>query len=340
MFVKENILLTLDYELFFGLKSGSIEKSLLEPLDLFLSVVNNIKPSQVIIFVDTFFLFRLRTEKKEQTDKDYKKIKIQLINLYKLGYKIELHTHSHWIDAIYEEKNSEWIFPSMKKYKLQDIELYKDDSWNYSLEKWMNVCVNELKIIFNEIDEFYEPEYFRAGGWTLEPFDRLFPILKAINIKYDSSIAHDFIFKSEAHDIDFRGVPKLAQWSFSSNIRKDKGKVFIELPITSSIMWKMVFRFFTFYYNITSKNNYPKDVFGDGQSIIAHSENIWKKLLKKQVYMLNFENLDHRMMKKIIIKYQKNKIFNKDDKIVFIAHPKGFSKYYLEELRMFLEDLT
>src|SRR3989338_7582632 len=47
---------------------------------------------------------------------------------------------------------------------------------------------------------------FRAGGWCIQPFSRLYKVFKELNLKIDSSVFPGGKFQSPHYDFDFTAV--------------------------------------------------------------------------------------------------------------------------------------
>ena len=109
---KPKIILTFDYEIYFGKESGTIEKCMIEPTEVLLNKLNfyNIKG---IFFIDILFYIKMLSY-SELTEKA-KLMKEQIKKMVESGHRVELHLHPHWLDAEY--KNKKWIFKSYKRYR-------------------------------------------------------------------------------------------------------------------------------------------------------------------------------------------------------------------------------
>ncbi len=330
-----NIILTLDYEIFFGSKSGSVEKCILEPTDYFKNKILKVYPVKTIIFVDFLFLWKL---KENGFVFHYEKIKKQINELVeKYNCIMGLHIHSHWLDSIYDSKNNNWIF---KNYKRYIFPLLSNNEIKF--------IINKCKKVLSDMLPGYNVEWFRAGGWCIEPFYKIAPYLKEFGIRKDSSVVHNFYLKTIAHSVDFRKVPLKPFWKFDNSVLEDnENGYFEEYPITSAKIYPV----FSKLLNILTGNNISKQKWGDGVPIgINHNVPLrkklfllLKKLVKKHVYMLNFENMSAKVMKIVINNYIKMVKFDENNpthKIVFIAHPKGISPWSIEELNKFLKQIN
>ena len=63
-----NIYITLDYELFFGPKSGTVNKCIIEPIEKLLKIVDplNVK---IVCFVDSGYLLALEKQMEKYSDR-------------------------------------------------------------------------------------------------------------------------------------------------------------------------------------------------------------------------------------------------------------------------------
>ena len=331
----EKIILTLDYEIFFGHNSGTIERCLLIPTEFLSEEIFKNFPIEKIIFVDFLFLWNL---KANGLNTEYEKIKKQ-INLLveKLNCKVGLHVHSHWLDADYDFKTRKWKFKNYERYIFS------------SLDK-KDICdvLDKCKFIAENLLPGYKIEWFRAGGWCIEPFEKIAPFLKKFGIKKDSSVVQGMVIKSIAHNIDFRKAPLKPYWRFNqSTLVEDPNGYFEEYPITSAFLYPICQRI----RRISLVNNASKEIWGDGTpipiqdtsySIVSRLFEKVKKLFLKQVYMLNFEWMSAGLMKEVVKRYLETVPFNMEDpkhKIIFIGHPKGISPWSVLELKRFLEEV-
>ncbi|MDB4202980.1 hypothetical protein N9767_01220 [Planktomarina temperata] len=328
-----NICLSFDYELFFGNESGTVEQCLIYP-------TNKIKTLLVeydvecIFFVDALYLLRLSREQAPSAVRDYKMICEQLRELYKIGVKIELHIHTHWLDATYDEFTNTWSFRDLSRYRLHALSSDSDDP--NSMTKVFSDAKHQLMGIINPLDPKYSPAMFRAGGWCLEPFDRIRDVMAENEVFIDSSVAHDFSLVSVAHDVNFRGFPEKNQWNFRYNPREqdDRGP-FTERVIASCRMRLLTYRIIK-YCDITYwLSRKSKTKFGDGSTIKA--EPIRKTISAKTTLLMNTDEFGFKILKLVAKRHAYRVSFDYEkDKLMTIGHPKLMSEYSMHQLTSFL----
>ena len=183
-----NILITLDYELFYD-KNPNLENSIINPTNEILKIVDplNVK---LILFVDVGYLKCLEKHKSEfpELEKDYQLITLQLKELCDNGHEVQLHIHPHWEDSYYDGK--EWYF-DLTRYKLT----------NFSKEEIHNI-VTEYTEILHRITQ-QKLTAFRAGGWSAQPFEVIGDALHKNGILYDTSVYPRGALKSKEQWYDF-----------------------------------------------------------------------------------------------------------------------------------------
>ena len=174
---RKKIILSFDYELFFGYKSGTVRKSLIEPTNLLLDGMDKYG-FKGNFFVDWQMLKYLKLQSTERTISDYNLIVSQLKDIVRRGHRIELHIHPHWVNAKYNNDGT-WDFSDYSHYSLN----------SFSQEEIMQMFVegmDKLTEIARSVDPHYDICAFRAGGWAVQPFDKLRKAYQAVGLKIDS----------------------------------------------------------------------------------------------------------------------------------------------------------
>lgn len=96
----KKLILSYDYELFFGDKSGTVQKTLIEPTKHLLDSFRKTH-LRANFFIDYLMLKKLKEVNDAYTNNDIALIEGQIQQMIVDGHRIELHIHSHWVDAKY-----------------------------------------------------------------------------------------------------------------------------------------------------------------------------------------------------------------------------------------------
>lgn len=222
---KKTVILSYDYELFFGDRSGTVLKSLIEPTSVILDAMDEVG-LKGNFFVDWQMLKYLQQERNEKAQQDYIMIKNQLKDIVRRGHRIELHIHPHWVDAKYNGDGT-WNFDNFSHYSLQSFS--QEDVTQMFIDG-----TNLLNSIAREVDPLYKIIAFRAGGWAVQPFDKLKAGFEQAGIVIDSSPSKGFYVRNLHSYYDFRVMPDDSLYHFDNDVCKsvDNGG-FICVPITS-----------------------------------------------------------------------------------------------------------
>lgn len=305
------ILITLDYELFFG-QSGSVEKSIIEPTEKLLSILDkySVKAS---FFVDSGYIIKLKEYMQdfEVLIKDYDLITQQIQRLSSEGHDIQLHIHPHWEDSFYDGEN--WIF-DISRYKLSDFsELEIDDI----VSRYSKALVDLTQIM---------PTTFRAGGWCIQPFNKIANALSKHGIFIDSTVYPNGKNETTEKSFDFSDSPIKNNWRFSNDplVENEHGK-FLEIPISSVSTSPLFYLQFIWFKLFGGKNHKP---IGDGFAISNSRKQIFKLLLKTSFSVASIDGYKASLLDRCA---RQNKM-----QLVLIGHPKSFTSYSLKELDSFI----
>ena len=222
---KKQIILSYDYELFFGDRSGTVLKSIIEPTNMLMDVMEK-NEFRGNFFVDYLMFRELEKQTEERAVADLKLLKDQIRDMVRRGHRVELHLHPHWIDAKYNGDGT-WDFSDFSHYSLSSL----DESTIVDL---FVSGTDYLTSLAREVEPDYKIVAFRAGGWAVQPFDKLKKGFQAAGIKIDSSTAFGIYKYMNDSYYDFRKMPDKAYYRFEDNVCEEvKDGIFIEVPITS-----------------------------------------------------------------------------------------------------------
>lgn len=314
--VDKIILLTFDYEMFFH-KIGTVQRCLIEPVEE-LETVLKLANVKATFFVDVLYLIYL-LKAGELDKRQYDLIKKQLQVLVANGHRVELHLHPHWIHGVLNQDTNIWEGPY--KYRLHEfceseiIKMFEDGK--YLLES-----------ILQEVDSKYSLIAYRAGGWCIQPFNKLKKAFDKTGILIDSSVAFGMHDKSKTHYYDFRLAPQKGWYNFDEDVINEniKGK-FTEIPISTFItnpLEKIEKRI------IFQKNKQKIVFFGDGSGIEVSKEALMKKLFQRHS-MYTIDGVFNETL--CLQNIEKSKL----DLLTFISHPKNLSSISLNFLKNLME---
>ena len=304
------ILITLDYELFFG-KSGTIEKTIIEPTEKLLLILDkfNIKAS---FFVDSGYILKLKEYMKSfhVLKKDYDLIIQQIQKLSKEGHDIQLHIHPHWEDTFFD--GNKWVF-NTSRYKLSNF--HKND---------VDDIVRGYSIILEEITDI-KPTVFRAGGWCIQPFDKI-NALKKYGISIDSTVYYNGKNTTPEKSFDFSNSPNKNNWRFSHDpLVEDENGDFLEIPISSVSVAPL---FYLKFICIKFFGGYNHKAIGDGFAISNSKKQIFDLLLKPSFSVASIDGYKASLLNRCA---KQNKA-----QLVLIGHPKAFTPFSLKALDAFI----
>jgi len=306
------LILTFDYELFLGAKSGTAQKSIIEPTNEIIKLLKKYS-AKAIFFVDTTYLLAL----KRFNHPDLEKITKQLQEIVAIGSSVELHLHPQWIDAV--PRDNEWEFNSFEHYRLHSLES------------------NEIVELFRESNDFLAsitgviPIAFRAGGWSITPFAPLKKAFIQNGIKIDMSVLRGFVQDElPMHYYNFLSVPPKELYRFEDEVTiESKQGSFLEIPVTTFEMngIDLVIN------NIINKFN-KEQYFGDGRGLASSgvNQNILKRVFSKNLRKATIENQSFYMFRKSLNKIKDKEILS------YVMHPKTINQTSLRNFEYLVQN--
>lgn len=311
-----NIYLTLDYEIYFGENHGTVEKCIIYPTSELIRIAEK-HQVRFSFFVDCGFILKLDEFRKKypQLEKDYKAITEQIIYLSETGHDIQLHIHPHWEDSYYNGER--WIM-NVSRYKLADFNESEIQEIVYRYKKVLSDLTG--KQIFA----------FRAGGWCLQPFNKIKSAFLKNEITLESSVFKNGFYVSEQYSYDFRNAPDKDIYNFENEPTQEDAKGhFTELPI-SAIQNSPLF--FWRLFLLGRKNPWLHKPLGDGRAMPAPGQR--KKMLTQYTNCtVCIDGYNAHLLQRALHN-QARKNFNH---MVIIGHPKALSRYSIQKLEEFIE---
>lgn len=320
-----NVLITFDYELFFGEEVGTVENCLIRPTEKLIEIAeqNNVVFN---FFIDSCYLMRLLKLKSKfpELEEDYSKVMDQLKVMANKGHSLELHIHPHWYKSEYKGEGK-WFF-DYSYYKLTDFDDYEID----------NIITENVVFIKENLG--ITPHAYRAGGWSIEPFKKISDSLRKNNISIDSTVVPEAVYNSEYQEYNFSNCPKRTIWRFNNNpVLEEKNGDFIEIPI-SSFKNGLIKKIKVVILN-KLLNQKETTFFGDGKTITKSKikTNLIlkiKNLLKSEIAYVSLDGISSIYLNSVYKKYLKN--FGKDSYFVVLGHPKSLSNFSIKQMEDFI----
>jgi glycosyltransferase involved in cell wall biosynthesis len=324
----KRLLLTFDYELFLGVKSGKIDDCLIRPTSELLKIMRSAKINGALFFVDTTYLLRLTNEGSKATKQDYETVFQQLIEILQSGHVILPHIHPHWLDATYNDVENIWHLRHLDKYRFHHLTVSER-------ETLFEHSISLIQDVQKAANVFYEIDGFRAGGWCIQPFVDYRPLFDKFNIKYDYSVLRNKRDLSTNLYFDFTNVPKENIYRFSNDVLIEEYRgTYIEVSISTigipwlakeanrileKVLWLLKKR--ALYNGISVKREFQDE---------SSTNSAYNTVLEEQAAI----ELLTLIKRKYYIKHLKQ-----NDFLHMISHPKMIDTHHLKVFEKFLRKL-
>lgn len=309
---KKRIILSYDYELFFGDRSGTVLKSIIEPTNKLMDVMeqNGFRGN---FFVDYLMFRELEKLSDERAAADLNLLKEQIRDMVRRGHRVELHLHPHWIDAKYNGDGT-WDFSNFTHYSLSSL------GEDIIVDLFVS-GTNYLTALAREVDSNYKIVAFRAGGWAVQPFEKLKRGFIEAGIKIDSSTSFGLYSIKKGQEYNFCNMPDKDMFCFENDVCiEDTEGNFIEIPITSFHI-----PFFFYLCELVKKRSSNFDHYSDGTHVRKDAIRPQKKKVLKRIEekfdnsirgLINFSFISPTPIIHYIKRVDDNSL------ICFIDHPK------------------
>lgn len=306
-----NILLTFDYELFFGNEPGTVRKCMLDPTNDLFQIAEKYDVHYTF-FVDVGYL--VAAAKYDALKEERELVVAQIREMIARGHDVQLHVHPHWEKATWDGK---WSMNTTGAYKLSDFAEEESDK-----------IVRKYKA---EIESIIERKTFvyRAGGWCIQPFSHLRNIFSELGITHDSTVvAGDFLETSE-YAVDFRDAPLKSNYRFEEDVCiEDKNGQFTEVQITPLRYSPL---FYWRLYLLGRLNPGRHKMLGDGIFISQGG----RKKRTLTAFTTAHVSTDGYFASKLNAGLEKVQNLGWSE-LVTIGHPKSNTLYSLEKLEEFI----
>ncbi len=314
-------MLSLDYELFFGRSTGSVQACLVAPVEA-LSAVMRQHGARMVMFVDASYLVRLRELRTHHAvlSSAYDEVRAHLEWIVSEGHELQLHVHPHWIKSTFDDG---WnIDPS--SYRLHNFP-------GQEQRDIVAACKKELEEVAGA-----PVNAFRAGGWCIQPFGEIRDALQASGIWLDSTLYRNGVSTEANRFYDFRNMPDVSSWRFDLDpMIPDPEGAFVEIPISSMqpgplFFWQMA---------LTKKLRKTRFVpYGDGASMTANTSYYLRRLFSFEQSPVSIDGLKATLLESAFRQDQQLRRSDKAADGVFniMGHPKSLSPESIDALGVFL----
>lgn len=311
-----NILLTFDYELFFGSNSGTVDKCLIQPTERLLRL-SETYGAKMTFFLDAGYLWRLKIEKESypELQQEYDLVSQQINHIVRSGNDVQFHVHPHWERSFYSKEG--WKIETSDCYKLSDFSQAEIDD---ILQRYADAFASFTGV---------EPTAYRAGGWCVQPFSLVFNKFQELGIRYDSSVMPGVSFYSEHYAFDFTDAPFKDRYSFENDVCiEDQNGSFTEVPI-SSMRYSALFFWRLYILGRLFPNRHK--MLGDG-NFVPQPGRKKRSLLHATI---NHVSTDGYFASKLEAYHQMANRENRAYSVV-IGHPKSMTVFSFEKLERFI----
>ncbi len=314
----KKVIISFDYELFFGDEPGTVQKSLIEPTAMLMDAME-FAGAKATFFVD-YLMLKYMIAENETTKADAILIIEQLKEMIGRGHRIELHLHPHWVDAKYID--GKWDFSDFSHYCLS----------SFSKEEVTQMFVegtNFLEGIAREVEPSYKIIAFRAGGWAILPFELMKEGFEKAGIKVDSSVMQGCKIYANDMELDFTNAPKDSMYLYEDDVLKVDAKgQFVEAQICS-FRHNILTSLYSIYYNKNHREllRHLTDGFHtrkNSKPVQAPKVTKWQIMHRRQGFSLGG-------VPSLILNYELRK--SKSPYVVIISHPKDIMPITTHNIR-------
>ncbi len=310
-------LLTLDYEVFFGENTGTVARTLIEPTEALLKVAGR-HGTPLVFFVDAGFILRLREEMHQSSGlrEEHDAVCRQVEALARAGHEVQLHIHPHWEDSRW--RDGRWQI-DVSRYALH---AFAQDE--------IATIVSRYAGVLRELAGPRAAYAYRAGGWVIQPFNKLARALRDAGVSIDSTVYANGRSGGSTQPYDFAGAPEKSRWRFGADpLVEDANGAFLEVPIASRRVHPEFFWRFAAMKKMGGKRH---RAFGDGRPIAMEGGDLVRKLVRPTHSVVSMDGYKASFLADAAAQYREREL----EDFVVIGHPKALTPYSVDRLDAFL----
>jgi hypothetical protein len=309
------LILSLDYELFFGARHGTPQRCLIEPCQALLKITDP-AGAKLALFVDAGYLCKLaeHAPREAASRREFDAVREHLDSLSRAGHEIQLHIHPHWEDT------------------QRTVDGWRFDLRRYALHSFPPAEIVDIVTRYRcALSEFGKPVAYRAGGWVIQPFAPLAPALRANGIRIDSTVFPGGHTEDSTQALDFRNSPDKDFWRFDTDPLAPVSRgYFTEVPIASVRVSPMA------YWTLAARKLAGAKrhrAWGDGAAIANGKRDLARKLFARTASAVSIDGPKAGWLQRA---YREHKARGRKCMVV-IGHPKALTPYSLDCLERFLK---
>lgn len=310
------MILSLDYELYFGARHGAPERCLVEPCEALLAITRRVG-ARLAFFVDAGYLCKLEEYRRVNgVQREADAVFRHLDALARAGHELHLHVHPHWEDT--RRGAHGWQF-DLTRYALH----------SFDGERILDIVTRYKRAVarFVGADAVFG---YRAGGFVIQPFGPLAAALRKNGVMLDSSVFPGGLTGDSTQRLDFRRCPDKDCWRFDSDpLAETPRGAFLEVPIAATRVaphayWQLVLR------KVVHSPSHRS--WGDGVAIAPGRRDLAAKLLRSTVSAVSIDGPKAAWLESA---WRSHEAKGRDCFVV-LGHPKALTGYSLQCLERFL----
>ena len=223
------LIFTLDYEIH-GNGEGSPYELMVEPTRRMLDQFDR-HGARLTILADVAEILKFKeyAETNGRDDFHYHAIASQLQDAIRRGHDVQLHLHSSWFNARYEDQR--WIH-DWSEYDFARLPIER-------MEAYVRTGKDYLESLLRPVDSRYRCTAFRAANWSMHPSRNAMDVLRKNGFVIESSV-FKWGSRSGLVDFDYSHAPHtLLPWRASVDdvCREDPQSGIWEFPIYTERRW-------------------------------------------------------------------------------------------------------
>jgi hypothetical protein len=172
---------------------------------------------------------------------------------------------------------------------------------------------------------------YRAGGWCIQPFQKVAKVFKELDLAIDSSVMPGMHYSSEHYSFNFKDAPSTCPYRFENDIcTQDSDGTFTEFPIATRLYSPI---FFWCLYVLGRLFPSKHRMWGDGNFIVQPGVKK-KSLLKTIRHHVSTDGYFASALEKALKECKESSI----ECMVTIGHPKSLTRFSLSKLHHFIRE--